>query len=293
MRRRRAPESVCVIVEGSTDRKCLLRIADRNAVIVPANGKANLLFAFDNLERELRSGVLFLVDCDNNLPPKYRGHLDLVITENRDIEADFMLRLSSLAVIAMDYTDVERRDECELMADSILHTARDLSALFNSILDLARQLKLRVRIGDVNRNQRKISLLDLPEQAELSVLSGRQLAQGLIARLSRKLAWTGSKVASIETALSEMAQKPCRRHSQRSCRECWYRSYCAGHDLVDAVVIVCAEKHRVRLGSRDVEEKLREGLDPSNLPDWPVAARVCSWEGATGLRVLREGLVVP
>ena len=287
MRRRKTPGDVVLVVEGARDRKCVLRLTEDRAMVIPAFGKANLLFAFDNLEQEFRRTVLFLVDCDNKLDRRYKGHRDLVITENRDIEADLVLTLKGLAGFAAEFLDLERRQDCDRAVEAILPAACGLSARLNSVLEGARQQGARSRIEGRDRVNRRIRLLDIPDQHELIGLYGRGSIGAFVDRLAAKLSWSGDERSAITESVRQMTEKPCRRHGRKSCDPCWHRSFCNGHDLVDAVAIVCAASYSLHVGDEVVERAVRMGYDLSGIEDWPVIERIRNWEVGTGVTILR------
>ena len=97
LRRRALPLSVpLVVVEGPTDRNALFPFLMPTVVVIPANGKNQVLHAFTELETSLRNAVLFLVDCDGGVDPRFKGHVELVISSNRDTEADLLFELGAL-----------------------------------------------------------------------------------------------------------------------------------------------------------------------------------------------------
>ena len=91
-----------MVVEGASDRSALYPFVVPTAWVVPAYGKEQVLCAYDELEAPLRNGTLFIADCDGGVDARYKGNADLVITTNRDIEADLLFELQALERVALD-----------------------------------------------------------------------------------------------------------------------------------------------------------------------------------------------
>lgn len=287
--RRLTDQGALVVVEGPRDRKALLPLASEWAFIVPAGGRDKLVFAFDNLEEEFRDRVLFILDCDGGVDLRLKGQLGLVITSNRDMEADLILELNAVEGVVFQVADVSDVPNGRALSDRIVEQACDLSAAFGVVLAGAWACGYPTKIrGKGGRPPHTATLMDVNNEWSSENLTNSP--QDLAKRLAAVIPWGGDELGTVVGWMGIARDKACRSHGCASCRECWYRSYSRGHDLVDALGIVLMTLAGVKV--EPLDSLLRLGLDHSRVGDWSVARRVRSWEEQAQRYALRPSIAI-
>lgn len=289
--RRRALDSSIpiVIVEGSSDKRALSAFLNPDAVTIPANGKDFLIHAYDFLEARLRRGVIFLLDCDGRVDQRFKGNIDLVLTSNRDMEADLVFELNAVRRLAHEFLApaASSAGEIEGFVASITADACTLSGTIGLTRDAAKEHGLPVRIRDhVTGKKRKVGLLDLSEAtrwaADIRIFGVGELTNAL----GGFLGWTREQMAFVSGRSATVANAPCIKHSVNTCWPCLRRSNCNGHDLVDALYLVLCARHRIDTRVEEVARALRMGIGPESLAAWTVARRISAWEAANECSVI-------
>jgi len=70
-----------LVVEGATDQKLFRRLCHDPQQILVTDGKPILLDAYTSMQRQDRGKIVFVVDCDGDVPQgTLRGAPDLVVT---------------------------------------------------------------------------------------------------------------------------------------------------------------------------------------------------------------------
>lgn len=280
-----------IVVEGSSDRKALFPFIDKSAVIIPASGKGNLIYAYRRLEKKYRRQTVFLLDCDGATNASLKGKPELVLTSNRDIEADIIFELSALTRMGQELLaeDADRSEdvdlECEALKDSAINFALNLGIVRAAARD--QKLKTHLRTHRTGRS-RKIGLPDIECAAENAKQKRpSDLSLGLIVRDMASIAeWSKAESEAVRKASEECLSRKCSRHTRSRCKACLAMRYCNGHDLVEALHMILDLRYSVILRSGDVDRYLRISADRQKLPDWTVFSRLEAWENLTGAKLL-------
>jgi hypothetical protein len=285
--RRLTDQGTIVAVEGHRDRKALLPLASDGAYIVPAGGREKLVFAFEELAEEFRDRVLFILDCDGGVEVRLKGRPGLVITSNRDMEADLVLELNAVEAVILQVANVCDIPNGRALSTHVVSQACDLSAAFGAVLAGAWACGYPTKIGGKGgRRPHTVTLLDIDDHWSSGALT--KTSQELADRVAAVIPWDGEERGMVVDWMEAARGKACRRHGFVKCSSCWYRSYSRGHDLVDALGIVLTTLANVKIEALD--ELLRLGLDRSRVGDWSVARRVRSWEARAQRRALRPSI---
>lgn len=280
------PASPLLVVEGSTDKRALLPFLLPDVVVVPARGKDMLLGAYALLEPDSLSNCLFVVDCDGETASEWKGRPNLIISENRDIEADLLFELSAFDRLVAEYlgAGLSTPSDVASQAAGLLLQCSELTANLGVLLDSARQRGLRVRVIDgVTGVKRRAAPSDLPS-LEAWLSSGhapnyREVLQDL----KGLLAWSDTDLAAVELDARAGEGKSCRAHGRARCIPCRARRYSNGHDLVQA--ITRALRSRIgELEQTEVERAVRMCADKQLADRWIVAQRVRLWEASASVK---------
>jgi hypothetical protein len=273
-----------LVVEGYTDRMSLLPFLDSSTQVVTANGKDKLLHAYSGVETFLRDRLVFVLDCDGNTEPALKGQVDLVLTANRDIDADLLYEFGGSARLAYEYysaVSLNRAVAESQMVATIAASSR-VSSTIGAIMTAARARGLRVRVRERGK-ERPFSPRDV---GNLIVHSfNHSTGSSAIARSAASaLDWPEDDVDTlVEEALVNIRQL-CQLHKSSACEPCMNRRLANGHTLVDSVALGISQRAGVSTGSLDVSRVLRASTTPN--PRWVVLERLRAWEGASGAPVL-------
>ena len=188
---RRGTRNPFLIVEGLSDKRALLPFVDGSVAVIPADGKDKLLAAYVGLTDKERRHIAFVLDCDGSTPSELKGLHDLVITTNRDVEADLIFELRAfqhycLELLAHVY---DSPLEVDREASTIVSMAAHISGILGAVVTVGGGEGLRLKVADGNR-RRRLRLSDLPELrgwlADPHVVGADEVA----AAVARRLAWT-------------------------------------------------------------------------------------------------------
>jgi len=277
LRRRALPGNVpIVVVEGTTDRSAIFPFLESNVVVIPGNGKDQVLRAFSDLEPSLRHGVLFIVDCDGGVDPFFKGHLELVISANRDIEADLLFELGALERVALSIlsTVAANPQDAVETAHSLLVSASMVAVGFGVIRTAAQSASLPVRVLDARTGlRRRLTVFDAPSVVGAPVHDSAEAVAELLREMGSLLKWSGSDQTSVAELTHQILRTPCTLHGSSTCLVCQQNRYCGGHDLVESLSLFLRIRHNIRLPASDLDRDLRIAADRSRLSSWRVVQR--------------------
>jgi hypothetical protein len=256
--------------------------------IVPASGRTNVVAAFNELEPPLQSTVLFIIDCDGHVDPALKGHANLVITTNRDVEADLLFELRALHRLAHEYLSplVQTPGQVDSLAKAVLDDACTVATSIGMAQSAALTLGLRTRLPARNGSRRKLRLTDLSVIRERLQIDELPSTRTIVDELGTLIGWTSSEADAVMADVAHLGDTPCVGHRQPGCDMCDRRQFCRGHYLIDAVALVLDVRHGVTLQGSAVASVVRVSADLSRMSGWTVAQRIKRWEATTGLQVL-------
>ncbi|WP_447006069.1 hypothetical protein ACRAKI_06135 [Saccharothrix isguenensis] len=282
-----------MIVEGATDKRALFPFLASNVQVIPAGSSSQVIRTYRDLEVPLRDGVLFILDCDGKVDPDLKGNRDLVITKNRDLEADLLIELKALHRVAFELLALDSNDPKELSkkTEETLHVAVEIASNLGIARLAANELSLPTRIVDrKTQKRRKFRFSDLQRprsRADLLSFDFEKAAN----EICSLVAWSVNDTKNVLTLASRGKLKRCRRHGSRECVSCKQMSFCNGHDLVDALVVVLNVLHGVTLPVSVFDRMLRVSADRSSVQHWEVFRRIKAWESASKIPVADVGEV--
>jgi hypothetical protein len=293
LRRRGLPPTTAIlVVEGITDKRALFPFLAPDVVVVPADGKDKLIRTFEELEAELRPGVLFLLDCDGGIEQRLKGHLDLIITTNRDLEADLMFELRALERVAYEHLSsfVEAPGDLEPVVSRLLADASVLTAMIGIVQGAAVRLGFSMRVIDARTgDRRRLRLTDLqPVRSWLNDVASLEL-RDVANVVGQVVGWPRADKDAVSIAAEEVGIINCARHDEVRCFGCWKMSHCNGHLLTQATALAFDVYHRVRVDVKDLDRALRIAADTTLIPEWDVARRIRRWEQAQKCNILLRG----
>jgi hypothetical protein len=283
------PGRAVIIVEGSSDRSVILHFAAPDTVVVVARGKDRLVHAYDHLESSLRAAVVFILDCDGTTPPRLKGRSDLVLTANRDLEADLVFELAAHRRVVADLLSnrLESGNAVMQAAEAIREAAADVATHLGLALDAARAADLPVRIYDARLSRRtRLAPSDMPEVDAWLADAVPVLAVSVIGAAARILGWSPAEQAIVSGGVASRLGETCARHKSAQCGPCTMRRYCNGHDLVDALVRGMRVTHQSSLGIEDFGRMLRVASPGNPVERWVVLERIRSWQCRSGASAL-------
>ncbi|MFD2082935.1 hypothetical protein [Actinopolymorpha cephalotaxi] len=255
---------------------------------MPANGKTEVVRVFDGLGRRHRQGVLFIVDCDNEIEDRLKGHSEFVISANMDIDADLVFELSALDRVATECL-ADRLldgDELRVATSELLIGATELSIGVTVVQQAARRRRLPTKVVSDMGGRREFRVRDLSDELLDEIGSGDSFVRKLAADMANLIEWSDRELRLITAEAVDMYGKPCGPHGIDHCIECHRRSSCRGHTLVQAISVVLKKRHNVSIGVPVLESLLRTGADRRRLEGWEVARRIRRWEDVSGYKVL-------
>lgn len=291
LRVRALPPSVAVIVvEGASDRSVLLPLADKETLVVVARGKDRLLPAYRGLDPTLRQRVLFLLDCDGRTPDELKGRVDLVLSQNRDLEADLIFELDTVHRVVLELLAprIETRGEAGVIAERLVSVARRAGTALGIVLDVANSEGLRTRVRDSHtRRARKIRPSDVPTLVSSLQPDHAWSIRDVVVDVGHLLGWDELQVETVQRSVHTYWEvTACRHSTTRGCERCSARRFCNGHHLVDAL----SQALRLVLGLQtDVEtlDKLvRMAATAASHDNWDVPTRIRHWEAHAGVLAL-------
>lgn len=293
IQRRRAlpPERPLVVVEGATDRRALLPHFAENVQVIPAGGRPNAIAAFHRAKLDGMMGVLVIIDCDGDTPLELKGHHGLVISTNRDLEADLLLEL-----------DAMRRFACEVLADSaddgqaakalagaLLRSVQEVAVAIERVRSAARRLGIGTRMLDAKLGRRrKIRPTDLAGSLVWVSESQMLKLEEVTAEYGALAGWSAAEMQAVAVGAQADAGASCCRHESPGCEACETRCLCNGHDLVDLLTIGVNGATGLSLKVEEVDRSLRIAADARKIASWEVAKRAKRWASNGGFLLFED-----
>jgi len=252
-----------LIVEGASDRNFYRRIVLTPAQIVVSEGKSLLLDAYRAMKRSDRGKVLFVTDCDGDVPAgRMQPAPDLIVSQFNDVEADLIHSGILTAILPELITGADDLDEGPLaiLAEEIRSQAAALAMPIGRIRRAARVEG--ISLDQLNDKRWKIDFIKLRDERG-SVEFEEALRQ------------------VVELGALRPAQEQRIRRTATSVAG-GYQA-CNGHDLVFALAAVLRNDRRVP--KRKVEtlaELLRVATHPAACAGLTVVRRMARWQEQTG-----------
>ena len=278
MRRSGSPGSTFVIVEGGSDVKLIQPFLSDGLHYIAARGKEMVLTAYETLVSEGVDDCLFIVDCDGVIEAQWLGRTGLVVSSNRDVDADLLFELNSFERLSLEFFAelAGTPQECMEQGRVIMQRARDITGRFGVVLDAARGLGAITKVTNVvTGGRQRLRLTDLlmldgwldgplPDMAEI------------IGGCASALSWTDSQRARIAKAVELGSRKHCRLHSTPACEACMPRRYQRPRSDRCSRPI-----HHPRVGfdvsPAEVARAVRLGSTSQDAGHWPVVSRARAW----------------
>ncbi len=274
------PGTRFLVVEGVSDKKSFHPLLDPHLHYVPARGKDMVLFAFETLTLEGVNDCLFVVDCDGGTESKWLGRHGLVISNNRDLDADLLFDLNAFDRVALEYLSGfgQTAEECAAVGQELLAYARALSADFGVVLDAARDTGAPTKVYDENRgSRRRLQLLDFDDSVAWIQNFVPVDREELATLAAGALGWTDDQLAGVIIEVTGGALKACRAHGLPRCAECTPRHFSSGHDLVDILSLSLSQRCGFVVSSGELARATRLAASTQSVSAWSVARRVGGW----------------
>lgn len=276
-----------MIVEGKQDRAALLRHLVPSALVKVANGKDRLIAAYDGLESHLREQVIFLIDCDDEVPQRLKGKLDLVISSNRDMDADLVIEMGAFSTAALAVLGEQGESGGWVAEAAQLGLSRSLSlaVAMGIVVKFARERGLPCRVKIARKGiDRPLSLEDLED------VDFHQAAPISISRVAnsfgRAMEWGDRDIRLVLDSSEALFATPCAAHGVR-CEECMSKTFANGHQVVDALAGFLSTVHGAEITAPELARALRLAVTPSHVSEWNVAKRIRDWQTVTGLELIQ------
>lgn len=272
------PDNVPILaVEGVSDRQAICRVAHPAVRVFPARGKEMVLRSREHLSADERLRCTFLIDCDGQVDASWLSDGDVVVSANRDLEADLVIELHAMQSVARDFLaplfigGEELAVEVSRLQDYVL----EVTAVLGVVLDTARAQGRRTKLYDITEGRkRRVRPLDVPEvQLWLQTHHLPSLLE-VAAALGSVLGWDESAVAEIASTATQGGAKLCARHHAQECRPCLARRFSNGHDIVDVAAIVLSDQAGYVVSSAEIARSLRIALGGVSSATWLVTDRL-------------------
>lgn len=279
-----------VVVEGLSDRRAFGRILHPEVRVVPAQGKETVLNSRQFLTDAERARCTLIIDCDGEVSPNWLECDDVIVSTNRDLEADLIIELRVMHSVAYEYLAPLYDNGTALGA----HVSRlegyvlEFASLLGLVLDAARRRHRRVRVTDPRTlKRRRVQVSDLPEAsswlADYRLPSANEVAEAVGARVG----WSGAEQEEIIAEAAAGGGKLCRRHGRGDCRDCKIRRFGNGHDIVDIAAIVLTDHAGHAVAAGEVARAMRIALGVEFRAErWSVVERLVRRERAIGLPIV-------
>jgi hypothetical protein len=260
-------DSLGVFVVEGWDDKCLFQgCADVPGQVIAAGSKFILDEAFSLLEESDKGSILFLRDCDYDVPAgRIRPAPELLLTETPALECDLVL------IGALDRVVVE-------IQSPVSGAKRDMGASSETIL--ARAMPLAAALGRIRYvsecQDLRLSCNDLPNLHKYRTkgtteVDTAKLALRIVDRSQAPRVDCPGLLKLIENLPEDL-------------------TVCHGHDLLACIGTVL--RTDFKFGGLDrLPEMLRLAPSDRMLAGWRVVTRIAEWEQRTGRRILHPGLV--
>lgn len=247
------------MVEGDSDRRVLRGLCVTPKQIVVSTNKVLSLDAYAQMNSRDRQRMVFVVDCDDDIPPQVRG-ANLIITKHLDLEAD-LLDLGVLEGVVAEVVKDATEDTIPEIAKELLRLAVRLAAPVGRMRKAARGLGIAMKAIEPWR-------IDFESfDCEDGIDQDQAFNE-----VSRRAALTRHQEKQM---LGELSSVP------------GGFAVCNGHDLIAAVEHVLRTKYRVpKAVARGIDSMVHLAFRPSHANCWVVVERLRRWEAKTGRRLL-------
>lgn len=290
----RTTDATLLVAESNSDTNTLAHLLDDNVRLQKGQGKVNCVGAHQYLNAEERKRALFLVDCDGEDNDAILGKEGLVVSQNRDLEADLFFCLSSfenIIVSKLAVTDGDVR-HFRTEARACLEFATDLATQVGLIRDLAARRRMRVKVWDKSQGKkRKIGIRDISNVDDLCGGIASTGLEQIVAEFAGLLDWTVDEQRELLSISASNASHPCRMHTAQNCPPCKARRFANGHELVDIGARLLALRFGDDSEEADFvafEKSLRLSPSPFEIQQWNTLRRFRRFEEWSGTRILRE-----
>ncbi len=248
-----------LVVEGPDDKRLLCdRSYSRQQVLV-TGGRRLLLSAHSLLTTEKLSGILFLTDCDYEVPSgTLSPSQDLIITRHADVEAD-LLDVGGFEAVVLHLVPAALNEEDDLLriSSEVRERSIALAEPLGRIRRIAKSEAVEIDTDIRHHRYRKTNAVEVDEE-----------------RLTRAI-WQASDFA---LPLQEFKERV----------DALDRSYnnCNGHDLVAACNHVLREDFGVRdQTSATIAMLLRTVIPERKFARLDFMDRIRRWEERTGRKI--------
>jgi hypothetical protein len=251
-----------LIVEGGTDKRIFTERRVPEALILVAGGKPNLLEAHALLRDEEQRQLVFVADCDHDVPcGLLRPKENLVLSASADMESDLVeLGVFRRVVLHLIPSASESDAALDRVTADILTKARSLATSIGRLRRVARREALALDFENLNFPRLRAK-------------------HGTGASLAR--------VVEVVASRSRVPRSDWDRLEQAARDETDDSSICCGHDLLGIAADVLRRDYGVaREKAGAVEEMVRVAVDNEVFDAWEVARRLRMWQQTTGRRVL-------
>lgn len=252
-----------MVVEGWDDKRIFQRYARRPQQIVVAGGKRLLLAARDAADDDDAKRILFIADCDFDVP---LGRLSpgngLIVTTHADAESD-LISLGVLEHVVVEFVAAAvHEDRAETLSEIVQRRAVAISSCLGQI---------------------RLAALGLGEALELERLDLRKF------RLENTDQVDFGKLIRAAYGTMGSTSIPLPVFADRVYESVPSYSACNGHDLLRAIADVLRRDFKARDVTADrVATCIRLSFGPELFRQWAVAERVRLWEDRVGRWVLER-----
>lgn len=256
------PEGAMLVVEGPHDKRVFVDRTNRRQQILVSGGRRLLLAAHAMVLEKGVNRLLFLADCDYDIPMKILTPAPaLVITEFADLESDLMAYGGWDRLVSHLIPETLDNDDRFYEVASIVKMRT---------IGLAEVIGRYRRIARLHAFKAETDVRHIKYRPSPDVVDEGKLVRAL---------WQNSEGCPLTFA--ELASKV-NDIEQR------YEN-CNGHDLMAAFSHVIREDFNVRGQTADsLEILLRLGMTDRSFADWSVIKRIRRWELETGYSLLRH-----
>lgn len=274
-----------LVVEGISDKKSFSPLLARHFQYVPARGKEMVLEARSLLREEESERCLFVVDCDGGTDPKWLGQDNLIVSSNRDIDADLLMELTTFDRVAVEYLSDFGwdADTCEDVGRTLLDYANTIATALGIILDHARAFNLPIKVRDaVTNKRRRLQFGDIPGASTVVENFVPVTEQDLIDSVRDVLGWTAEQEQLVREAAVFASEKNCRLHATAACVHCRARTFSNGHDLVEVLALGLTQRCGFEVTPAELARAIRLATSRDTMLGWAVSDRIVRWLESKG-----------
>ncbi|WP_138067608.1 hypothetical protein [Cellulomonas rhizosphaerae] len=285
------PDDVPIlVVEGMSDRQAFGRVLDPRVKVVPARGKEMVLESRKHLSVGERERCTIVIDCDGRVEASWLTDDNVVVSANRDLEADLVIELKVMRSVAHDFLAplYDNGSEVARHANRLERYVLEFACVMGVLLDAARALGAKTRVVDaVTARKRRVQILDLPEALGWLRAYAVPSLQEISNAVGASVGWSEAQREEIVRHACAGGAKLCRLHGAAECSGCKIRRFSNGHDIVDISAQVLSDHGGYAVSSAEVARALRVAIGVRATPqEWSVIGRLSIRQAATGRRLL-------